>query len=88
MMPGYVSKIPVSMLDSSFVTSDPGRYNGPANPVGNVLNPTREMAPLKPDADPRVQHPKLNYFPWSVTYAVKRTEKREMKRKRKRAGKG
>lgn len=65
----------------------PDRYLGNANPVGNVLKPTREMAPLEAGANPRVQHPRLNTNPWSTSYAVKRTEPRQNK-KRSRQRKG
>lgn len=78
----------VSKLDSTGATYGLFRFGGIANPVGNVLSPTRETAPLSQNVPPTVMHPKLNTKPWSVSYAVHRKEEAKTKKKRKGATKG
>ena len=58
----------VSSMSTDITMYASQRYSGPANPVGSTSQPDRQADSLT-SADPRVAHPKLNPFMWSVSYA-------------------
>lgn len=71
-----------SKLPSDMTIYRIDRYSGSANPTGLPGRNTRAISPLSADAAPTVMHPKLNGRPWSSSYAVHRTEPRQVKRHR------
>jgi hypothetical protein len=65
----------------------PDRYpSTQANPVASSNKITRETISVSRQAPPRWQHPKLNYTPWSTSYAVSRPKMAKSKTKKVRHG--
>lgn len=77
-----------SKLDSTEATYSLARYGGIGNPVGNILKPTREMAPMSQNVPATVMHPKLNTTGWNISYRVVRSEQPKSRRRRRGARKG